>query len=199
MTATTAQQQGIIVLRLPGSGMTDEEFFEFCQLNRDLRIERNAEGQIIIMSPTGGQTGNWNSEINAELVIWNRNHKLGKTFDSSTGFKLPNGATYGPDAAWMTNEKWNALSKEERKKFPPIVPDFIIELRSSNDSIEPIKDKIEEFMNYDCRLAWLVDPYEQRTFVYEADGSIHTIPFSEKLIGGKVLPGFEVILADVLS
>lgn len=199
MTAVLGQQEDRITLSLPGIGMTDDEFFEFCQLNKNLKIERNSEGQIIIMSPTGGQTGSWNAELNAELVVWNRKYKLGKTFDSSTGFKLPNGATYGPDGAWMTSEKWNALTKKEKQKFAPVVPDFIFELRSANDKIKPIQEKMEEFMAQGCRLAWLIDPYKRRTFVYEEDGSIHTISFNEKLSGGQVLPDFEVNLSELFQ
>jgi len=198
MTATVGQQEGILTLSLPGKGMTDDEFFEFCQLNRNLKIERNAEGQIIIMSPTGGQTGTWNLEISAELSIWNRKYKLGRAFDSSTGFKLPNGAEYGPDTSWMLLEKWNTLTKKEKQKFIRIVPDFILELRSINDRVERIQEKIEEFMEFGCRLAWLIDPYERRTFVYQEDENIRIILFEETLTGGTILPGFEVKLSDLL-
>lgn len=199
MTATVGQQEGILTLGLPGKGMTDDEFFEFCQINRGLKIERNAAGQIIIMSPTGGQTGNWNSLIGIELGIWNRTYKLGQTFDSSTGFKLPNGAEYGPDGAWMSIEKWNSLTKKEKQKFIRIVPDFILELRSINDKVERIQEKLVEFMEFGCRLAWLIDPYERQTFVYEKDGNMRIIPFEETLTGGNVLPKFEVKLSELLT
>ncbi len=199
MTAVANRFEGFVALAFPGKGMSDEQFFEFCQLNRDLKIERNAQGEIIIMSPTGGQTGNWNALLTSELVIWNRDANLGITFDSSTGFKLPNGATYGPDAAWMSHAKWNALSAEEQEKFVPTVPDFIIELRSPSDSLKPVEAKIADFMACGCRLAWLIDPAKQQTMVYRADGSETVVPFEQALTGEDVLPGFEVNLRALLQ
>lgn len=199
MTATASKFEGFVALAFPEKGMSDKDFFEFCQLNRELKIERNSAGEIIIMSPTGTQTGAWNSEFNIELGIWNRKHKLGKTFDSSTGFKLPTGATYGPDAAWMTHEKWNALSSVQKRKFAPVVPDFIMELRSPNDRLESIQEKIAEFMESGCQLAWLIDPILQKTTVYRADGQEVEVPFDQILRGGSVLPGFEVKLADLFQ
>lgn len=199
MTAITSQFEGILALAFPEKGMSDEQFFEFCQLNRDVKIERNAQGEIVIMSPTGSETGNWNSSLNGVLFVWNNQTKLGKTFDSSAGFKLPNGATYGPDAAWMPREKWNSISAAEKRKFAPLVPDFIMELRSPSDRIEPIQDKIAEFMECGCRLAWLIDPDAQQTTVYRADGSQTTVPFDEILSGEDVLPGFSVKLGELFE
>ena len=199
MTATASKFEGFVALAFPEKGMSDAAFFEFCQLNRELKIERNSAGEIIIMSPTGTETGGWNSEFNTELGIWNRKYKLGKTFDSSTGFKLPTGATYGPDAAWMPHEKWNALSSAQKRKFAPVVPDFIMELRSPNDRLESIQEKIIEFMEYGCQLAWLIDPILQKTTVYRADGQEAEVPFDQILSGGSVLPGFEVKLADLFQ
>ena len=199
MTAILGKFEGTLELAIPKKGMSDNQFFEFCQLNRDLKIERKSSGEIIIMSPTGTQTGAWNSEFNTELGIWNRKHKLGKTFDSSTGFKLPTGATYGPDAAWMPHERWNALSSVQKRKFAPVVPDFIMELRSPNDRLESIQEKIAEFMESGCQLAWLIDPILQKTTVYRADGQEVEVPFDQILNGGSVLPGFEVKLADLFQ
>ena len=199
MTAVVSQFEGFVALAFPGKGMSDEQFFEFCQLNQDLKIERNATGEIIIMSPTGGQTGIWNSDLNTELNIWNRKTKLGRVFDSSTGFKLPNGATYGPDAAWMPRAKWEALSAEEQEKFVPAVPEFIMELRSPSDSLLPIQEKIADFMACGCRLAWLIDPTQQQTTVYRADGSQTVVPFGQVLTGEAVLPGFAVNLEELLQ
>mgnify|MGYP001315932739 CR=1 FL=1 len=198
MTASVLPNDNIIVLSLPEAGMNDRQFFELCQLNPDLKIERNAAGQLIIMSPTGSRTGNWNSILNGLLFVWNNQARLGKTFDSSTGFRLPNGATYGPDAAWVTNEKWDALSPEEQERFAPVVPEFIIELRSRHDELEALQAKIGEFIACGCRLAWLVDPYERCTLVYEGEQPPYAVPFEEVLHGGEVLPGFEVRLEEVL-
>jgi Uma2 family endonuclease len=199
MTAIASKFEGLVALSFPGKGMDDEEFFEFCQINRNLRIERTSKGEIIIMSPTGTETGNWNFLISTELGIWNKKYKLGRAFDSSTGFKLPTGATYGPDGAWMPNEKWNALSKEERRKFAPVVPAFIMELRSPNDNLQPIKDKILEFMQCGCQLAWLIDPLKQETTIYRTDGSETNVAFDELLTGEDVLPGFEVKLSELFE
>ena len=199
MTAVASKFEGIVALAFPDKGMSDEQFFEFCQINRDLKIERASTGEIIIMSPTGSETGNWNFIINAELGIWNKKYKLGRAFDSSTGFKLPTGATYGPDAAWMRHEKWDALTPAEKRTFAPVVPDFIMELRSSSDSLQPIKDKIAEFMKCGCQLAWLIDPVLQQTTIYSANGSEEIVPFNQILTGGDVLPGFEVKLSELLE
>jgi Uma2 family endonuclease len=199
MTATSSKFEGFVALAFPERGMSDEAFFEFCQLNPELKIERNSLGEIIIMSPTGTKTGGWNSEFNIELGIWNRTYKLGKTFDSSTGFKLPNGATYGPDAAWVPHEKWNALTPNEQEGFAPVVPNFIAEIRSKSDQLKPIQEKIAEFMEYGCQLAWLIDPILQKTTVYQADGKEIDVPFDQALSGEVVLPGFGVILADLFQ
>lgn len=199
MTAVTSQFEGVLALTLPNPGMSDEQFFAFCQLNRDVKIERNAKGEIIIMSPTGSETGNWNSLLNGVLFVWNNQTKLGKTFDSSTGFKLPNGATYGPDASWMPREKWNSISAADKRKFAPLVPDFIMELRSPSDRLEPIQEKISEFIEYGCKLAWLIDPHSRLTTVYRADGSESKVPFDEILHGEDVLPGFSVNLVELFE
>ncbi len=185
-------------LRMDAKDMSSEEFFAFCQLNDDLRIERAADGQMIIMAPTGSETGNRNSEINAEIVFWNRIHKLGVTFDSSTGFTLPNGAERAPDTAWIRKERWDALGIQEKKKFAPIAPDFILELRSENQSLSELREKMDEYMDCGCRLGWLIDPQNRRTYVYNENGEIQTVPFEEKLSGGMVMPGLEVVWGEVI-
>ena len=123
--------------------MTEEQFFQLCQKNPDLRFERNAKGDLIIMSPTGGETGNSNFEIYLDLGMWNRRIKLGVAFDSSTGFKLPNGANRSPDAAWIPIGKWNNLTPEQRTKFLPLCPDFLIELMSPDDSLPKTREKMK--------------------------------------------------------
>ncbi len=185
-------------LRLYAKDMSSEEFFAFCQLNNDLRIERTADGQMIIMAPTGSETGNRNSEINAEIVFWNRVHKLGVTFDSSTGFTLPNGAERAPDTAWIRKERWDALSPQEKKKFAPIAPDFVLELRSEDQSLSELREKMDEYMDCGCRMGWLIDPQNRRTYVYNENGEIQTVPFEEKLSGGEVMPALEVVWGEVI-
>ena len=140
-------------VRLSAAGMTDEEFYEFCLENPELRIERDPNGQIIIMPPSGSETGNRNAEINLEIGIWNRKYQLGKTFDSSTGFKLPNGANRSPDLAWVANERWHALSSEQKRKFAPIAPDFVIELRSEDQRLPELREKMDEYLSCGCRRA----------------------------------------------
>lgn len=181
-----------------GNGMTREEFLEFCVENHELRIERNANGQLIIMPPTTSETGHRNFEISIEIGIWNRRHKLGIAFDSSTGFTLPNGAERSPDTAWIRQDRWDVLPKGEQKKFARITPDFVVELRSDNQSLSALREKMDEYMEAGCRLAWLVDPQKRRTYVYAENGDIQTFKFEDVLSGGEILPGLEVIMAEIL-
>ncbi|MEZ2341992.1 Uma2 family endonuclease, partial [Microcoleus sp.] len=127
--------------------ITDDQFYQLCRENPDVKFERNAQGEIIIVSPTGGETGSYNSEINADFVIWNRQTKLGICFDSSTCFKLPSGANRSPDVSWIKQERCDALTPEQKQKFPPISPDFVLELMSPTDSLKQTQDKMQEYMN----------------------------------------------------
>ena len=188
-----------LTLRLPAGMVSDEGFLAFCQLNPELRIERNASKEIQIMPPTTSETGNRNAKLLVKLGIWNEKHKLGEPFDSSTGFKLPNGAERSPDLAWIRNERWDALTPEERRRFAPIAPDFVLELRSDDQSLTVLKEKIEEYIACGCRLGWLVDPQGRKTFVYSGNGDIQTVHFEEILDGGAVLPGFTLRLEDLIS
>ena len=133
-----------LTVKLDSLQLSDNQFYELCQNNRDLCFERNCQGDLIIMSPTGGETGERNSEINYQLRSWNKRYQLGKVFDSSTGFKLLNGANRSPDSAWIPLEKWNNLTLEERQGFVPLCPDFILELRSKSDSLKSLQDKMRE-------------------------------------------------------
>jgi Uma2 family endonuclease len=192
-------RKGTSVIHLPNGGFTDEQFFEFCMLNKGLRIERQANGKIIVMSPTTSLTGRWNARISGKLFNWNENFNLGEVFDSSSGFTLPNGAVLSPDASWISREHWDALDKNEQNKFASICPDFIVELRSASDKLNEVREKMEEYMANGCRLGWLVDPNKRQTMVYLPDGSVQVIPFEQKLNGGDVLPGFELIMDEVIS
>ncbi|MEM1171481.1 MAG: Uma2 family endonuclease [Cyanobacteria bacterium P01_H01_bin.35] len=170
--------------------ITDEQFFQLCQKNQDLRFERNAKGDLIIMSPTGGETGNYNAEIFVDLGSWNRRTKLGKIFDSSTGFKLPNGATRSPDASWITMEKWNNLTPEERTKFLPLCPDFLIELMSPSDSLSETKEKMQEYLENGMRLGWLINRKNRQVEVYRVGKEVEILDAPQTLFGEDVLPGF---------
>ena len=178
--------------------LTDDEFFELCRMN-DLRMERTKTGNITIMEPTGGETGNFNFEVGGELRDWNKSHKEGKAFDSSTGFKLPSTAIKSPDVAWVARERWEKLSIALRKKFPPITPDFVIEIRSESDSLEDLKEKMVEYMDNGCRLAWLIDREEQKTYIYRANSSYgeETVSFPDTLSGENVLVGFTLRINDL--
>ncbi|MGM9506697.1 Uma2 family endonuclease [Larkinella sp. GY13] len=184
---------GFSVLKMPRGfrPMTDDEFFYYCQENPDHKFERAADGTIIVTGQTGGETGKRNSELNADLAIWNRSTKLGFVFDSSTGFILPNSAVRSPDAAWVTAERWNALSSDERKKFPPLCPEFLVELMSESDVLRMAEDKMREYIDNGCRLAWLIDPKTETVRIYRFDGSVQVIQsFDNTLSGENILPDF---------
>ena len=178
--------------------LTDEEFFAFCQENRHLRMEKTSNGEILIMEPTGGETGRTNFSIVTKLGIWNEQFQLGEAFDSSTGFALPNGATRSPDAAWVLQARWDALSTEEKKKFPPLCPDFVIELLSESDPLKQTQDKMQEWLDNGCRLGWLLDPTRKQVFVYRpGKAPEHLAGFKQQLSGEDVLPGFVLDLKQL--
>ncbi len=178
--------------------MTDEQFYELCRSNPDIKFERTAKGKLVIMPPTGGETGISNSEINADFVYWNRRTELGFVFDSSTCFKLPNGGNRAPDVAWVRRDRWNTLTSEEKRKFPPIAPDFVLELLSPTDSLKDTQAKMQEYMNAGVRLGWLIDPKTQRVEIYRADDqTVEVLEFPMTLSGEEVLPGFVLSLQAI--
>ncbi|BAY17616.1 hypothetical protein NIES21_34560 [Anabaenopsis circularis NIES-21] len=187
----------------PAVGLTDEQFYQICLANDEWRIELTAEGELIIMPPTGGESGIQNSDINIELGLWNRQAKLGKVFDSSTEFRLPNGAYRSPDAAWVTQERWDALTPDQRRRFPPICPDFVIELRSRTDSLKKLRAKMQEYRDNGARLGWLIDPITPLVEIYRPGIAVETLNFSTaqppKLSGEDVLPGFVLDLSLILN
>jgi len=170
--------------------ITDEQFYQLCVANRELKLERTAKGDLIIMPPTGGETGKRNSDINFELNLWNRQTKLGIVFDSSTCFKLPNGGDRSPDAAWISLEKWNLLTPEQQEKFPPICPDFIIELRSPSDSLKPLQDKMQEYIDNGSRLGWLINPKNRQVEIYRQGQEKEILENPPTLSEEDILPGF---------
>lgn len=184
-------------IKLPrGKQFTDDEFYAFCQENRSLKFERTAQGEIVIMSPTGGITGFRNSNLIIELGYWNKQHQLGKIFDSSTGFRLPGGAVRSPDASWVENARWNALSTEEQRKFPPLCPDFVVELMSASDELAETKAKMEEWVDSGCRLGWLIYPDQERAFIYKPGEATKEVQgLDHQLEGEEVLPAFILDLA----
>ncbi|GAB4203015.1 MAG: Uma2 family endonuclease [Coleofasciculaceae cyanobacterium] len=187
----------------PAVGMTDEQFYQLCMANEQWRLELTAKRELLIMPPVGGETGISNSDLNAQLVIWNRQTKLGKVFDSSTEFRLPNGAKRSPDASWIKLERWEALSREDRVRFPPLCPDFVVELRSRTDSLEELRAKMREYRDNNARLGWLIDPQTPLVEIYRPNRDVETLKFSldepPRLSGEEVLPGFILDLTTILN
>jgi len=186
-----------LTLDLRSIKLTDEQFFQLCQDNRDLRFERNANGDLIIMSPTGGETGNRSIEIAYQLQAWSRQNKLGLAFDSCTGYKLPNGADRSPDASWVKMERWNALTSEERTKFIPLCPDFVIELRSPSDSLKALQQKMQEYLDNGMRLGWLLDRKSRKVEIYRQGQEVEVLENPTSLSGEDVLPGFVMNLESI--
>ncbi len=173
----------------------DDFFFALCQANETLRLERDANGNIIFMPPTGTDTGLYNGDIFLDLGLWNRKTKLGYTYDSSTGFTLPNSAVRSPDASWVAKERWDALTERERQGFAPICPDFVIEVRSKSDDLKDLKTKMEEYRTNGTRLGWLIDRAGQQVFIYRENGSIEIKQGSCIALSGEdVLPDFSISL-----
>lgn len=179
--------------------VTDDQFIAFVQANPDLKLERTATGELVVMSPTGSESGNRNSELTADVTLWNRQARLGKVFDSSTGFRLPNGATRSPDVAWVKQECWDALTPEQRQGFAPLCPDFVIELMSKTDEVAILQDKMQEYMENGCRLGWLIMPQTQTVAIYRQGLESETISFTQKLSGESILPGFELDLQALFA
>lgn len=187
-----------IQLKINTKAWTDEEYFDFCQQHKDLRIETNKDGDLIIMPPTGVETGDRNSELNMQLRLWAKKNKKGKTFDSSTEFTLPSGAKKSPDASWILKERYDALSQKEREGFSHIAPDFVAELRSKSDRLKPIQDKMAEYIENGVRLGWLIDPYKKRVHIYRQNGEIEILENPKIVSGEDVLEGFELDLEEIL-
>ncbi|MEG4518964.1 Uma2 family endonuclease [Microcoleus sp. AT9b-C5] len=181
----------------PAIDMTDEQFFAFCQQNRDYRIERNATGEITIMPPTGSETGNRNFDLIVQLGIWTRQNGTGIGFDSSAGFTLPNGAMKSSDAAWIKLEKWQTLTPEQQQKFAPICPDFIIELRSPSDNLQPLKDKLQEYINNGVSLGWLIDRKNRKVYIYRPNSEVECLDNPATLSGESILPEFVLQLSTI--
>jgi len=180
-------------------GLSQDEFMELCKDNPELKFERTSNGQIIIIPNTGGRTGDLNSEINMQLRIWNKSVHLGKVFDSSTSFCLPNGAVRSPDAAWVAKARWESLSEREQRQFPPLCPDFVIELRSESDLLKELHQKItDDWIGNGCRLAWLIDADAETVYVYRPDAEMQIVQgFQQRLSAADVLPGFELDLSQL--
>ncbi len=177
--------------------VTHEQLVELAIANRDLQLERTATGELIVMAPTGSITGNRNLDIEGQLWLWNRQAKLGKTFNSSTGFHLPNGADRSPDAAWVRQDRWDALTPDQQEGFAPLCPDFVVELRSTHDNLPPLQAKMQEYMTNGARLGWLIDRKNQTVEIYRQGQAVEILDRPMSLMGEDVLPGFILDLTEV--
>lgn len=181
----------------PQLKVTEEQFTQLSQANPDLRMERTAQGELIAMAPTGSESGHYNAELTTDLTLWNRQTRLGKVFDSSTGFKLPNGATRAPDTAWVKQERWDALTAEQRKGFAPLCPDFVLELASETDDLETLRTKMQEYIENGCQLAWLISPKTRQVEIYRPNQLVEVLQAPATLSGEAVLPGFILDLQTI--
>jgi Uma2 family endonuclease len=187
-----------MAVRFPREFPADEEaFFEFCQANPELRIERDSNGNVIIMPPVGTETGGRNAALTAQLYHWSKTNGTGKTFDSSAGFRLPNGATRNPDAAWVPLAKWSCVPAAARKRFAPICPDFVIELRSESDRLPTLRAKMTEYMVNGARLGFMIDPFEGKIHVYRQGQTSEISDRPSQLSAEPEMPGLIFDLTDV--
>lgn len=187
-----------VVLRLrPALELSPNQLLEISGLNRDLRLELTAEGELVVMTPTGGESSEQNGELTFQLVGWTKRSGAGRAFESSGGFVLPNGAIRSPDASWVANSRLQALNPEQRKKYLPLCPDFVVELRSPSDRLSVVQEKMQEYVENGARLGLLLDPTLKRVHVYRPDELVRILENPEAVSGEPVLPGFVLDLREV--
>lgn len=189
--------QAILDLR-PNLELTDEQFEQICQRNPELKFERTAGGKLVIVALTGGNTGRRNLKLTGRLWAWLELTGSGEGFDSSTGFRLPNGAIRSPDVAWIRGDRWQQLTPDQQQRIVPLCPDFVVELRSPGDDIEDLRTKMQEYLDNGLQLGWLLDPETRLVEVYRANQAVETLNAPEALFGENVLPGFVLQLAGIL-
>jgi Uma2 family endonuclease len=190
-----------IALKIPSKidVFSDEELYEFCRANPDLRIERDEHGQIYIKMPTGIKTSISNSELIAEVVIWNRKYKLGKVTDAEGGYSLPDSSMRVPDVAWVSNERLATVSESDLKRFAHVCPDFVIELCSESDELKELRAKMEKWIANGIRLGWLIDPKGKVTYIYRPKKNVEQKAFDETISGENVMVGFELKIKEILQ
>jgi Uma2 family endonuclease len=181
-----------------GLRVSHKAFWNLCRFNRDLRLERTARGELIVMTPAGTESSGRNALLTMRLGIWTEADGSGKFFDSSAGYTLPNGATRAPDASWILWERWNALASEKREKFAPICPDFVVELQSPSDTRTEVRKKMAEYLEQGARLGWLIDPQTCQVEIYRPGRSVEALDHPTTLSGEDVLPGFVLDLKGIL-
>jgi Uma2 family endonuclease len=181
----------------PGVALSDEQFYQLCRNNPDLKFERNDRGDLIIMPPTGGETGRRNLKISQQLGIWTDQDGTGVAFDSSTCFRLPSGSDRSPDASWVEQQRWDALTPEQRETFPPLCPDFVIELMSPSDTLKVVRAKMQEYMDNGAKLGWLINRKDRQVEIYRVDQDIETLQSPTHLSGETTLPEFVLDLGPI--
>jgi Uma2 family endonuclease len=186
-----------LFVHLPMAPMDDEQLLEFCRVNPELHIERNAEGEVIVMSPTGAESSHRNLMIGAMLYLWAIQDGSGVAFDSSGGFLLPNGAMRAPDAAWVRRSRLAKLTRAEKRGFLPLCPDFVVELRSESDRLDALQTQMDEYIANGAQLGWLIDPIERSIYIYRPDRPVQHVVRPDELSGENVLPGFILTLENL--
>lgn len=200
MSTAIGLNNGLVVDFSPlATKVSDAEFAELCRLNPERQFERTSEGELVIMAPTGGKTGRRNAKLNARVTNWAEQDGTGQVFDSSTLFTLPNTAKRSPDVAWIRNDRWNALSAQEQEQFPPLCPDFVVELGSRTDSLKTLKEKMEEYISNGAELGWLLDPSERRVHVYRAGADPEVLEDPKEVSGEPLLKGFVLDVRALLD
>ena len=189
--------QAILDLR-PNLELTDEQFEQICQRNPDLKFERTAGGKLVIVALTGGNTGRRNLKLTGQLWAWLEATGNGEGFDSSTGFRLPNGAIRSPDLAWIQAARWQQLTPAQQQRIVPLCPDFVAELRSPSDDIEDLRTKMQEYLDNGLQLGWLLDPETRSVEIYRSQQTVETLNAPKTLSGEDVLPGFVLSLTGIL-
>ena len=188
-----------IDIRALANPLTDRQFEQLCAQNRDTKFEMTSQGELIVMSPTGSESGRQNADLLTQISIWNRQTKLGVVFDSSTGFTLPNGAKRSPDVSWIEISRWNELTQKQKKGFAPIAPDFTLELLSPNDRLQDTQEKMKEYLECGVKLGWLIYPDETRVEIYRLGKKVEVANFSQDLSGEDLMPGLIVKLDEMLE
>jgi Uma2 family endonuclease len=198
MTIAYSNIPDTLPLNLSTLKLTDEQFYQLCIANPEQPLELTAAGVLIVMSPVGGESGNKELELGTDLTIWNRTTELGKVFSSSTIFKLPLGSQRSPDVAWVELSRWNALTDEQREKFPPLAPDFVIELRSRTDKLPELQAKMLEYRDNGVRLGLLINPQDRQVEIYRLGREVEVLQSPSSIDCEDVLPGFELNLDRII-
>jgi Uma2 family endonuclease len=196
----TKPETETLLLELPRTlnlSVTQEQFAALAASNRELQLERTAKGELIVNPPTGWETGKRNRSIIGQLDRWYENNQQGEAFDCNTGFILPNGANRSPDACWVSQARWDALTDDQKGTFANICPDFVVELRSGSDALKPLQEKMQEYMENGAKLGWLIDPQNKIVEVYRVGLEVEILSNPTELSGEEVLPGFVLNLRRV--